>query len=198
MENNIKLRFAKIISGIFSNKEQALEYPNKYANINIYFRPLSWDFFNCHAFYSEQSYDYAPWDPYKQSINKLSYRNGILIIDNYKIENAMRYSGGGLDINLLKDINKEKIIEKKGCSMHFKEDSPGNFIGNIMPGRNCCILKGKKYIYTISQVRVNSQNWISEDSGYERKTNKKVWGSNYGPLRFKKIKSYNQFIDENW
>ncbi len=198
MTKKDKIEFAKIISGIFSNREQALKCPNKFANINIYFIPLSWEFFNCHAFYSEQCYDYAPWSPYRQSINKLSYENNAFIIDNYEIGFKTRYSGGGSDVNLLKDIYKEKLIEKKGCAMHFTETKPGSYSGNIKPGKNCCSSKGGKLIYTLSQVEVNKQSWISEDSGYEKETDKKIWGSKYGPLEFKKINSYNKFIDDNW
>ena len=198
MTTKDKIEFAKIISGIFSNKEQALKYPNKFANINIYFIPLSWEFFNCHAFYSEQCYDYAPWSPYRQSIGKLSCEHNNCIIDNYEIENQIRYSGGGSDINLLKEIYKEKLIEKKGCSMHFRETKPGSYSGNIKPGRNCCSSKGGKLIYTLSQITINKQSWISEDSGYEKETDKKIWGSNYGPLEFKKINSYDKFLEDNW
>lgn len=198
MTNKSHIEFAKIISGIFSNREQALKNPRKFANINIYFIPLSWEFFNCHAFYSEQCYDYAPWSPYRQSINKLSYRNKTFIIDNYKIKNNIKFSGGGSNVNLLKEIYKEKLIEKKGCAMHFKETNPGNYTGNIKPGKNCCSLKGGTLIYTLSQIKINKKSWISEDSGYEKETDKKLWGSKYGALEFKKTNSYQKFIDDNW
>ncbi len=198
MTRNDKIEFAKVISGKFSNRSQALKYPNKFANINIYFLPLSWELFNCHSFYSEQCYDYAPWSPYRQSINRLSYINNTFIIDNYEIENEIRYSGGGSDIHLLKDIYKEKLLEKEGCAIHFTETKPGNYSGNIKPGKNCCSSKGGKLIYTLSQVRINKQSWISEDSGYEKETDKKLWGSKYGPLEFKKIDSFNKFIEDNW
>ena len=39
---------------------------------------------------------------------------------------------------------------------------------------------------------------ITEDSGYEQKTNKKDWGSSFGPLVFKKIKEFDLFIDKKW
>ena len=49
----------------------------------------------------------------------------------------MRYSGGGSNVNLLKDIYKEKLIEQKGCAMHFKEIKPGTYTGDINPGKTC-------------------------------------------------------------
>ena len=82
--------------------------------------------------------------------------------------------------------------------MHFTEIKSDTYSGNIKPGKNCCSSRGGKLIYTLSQVKINKQSWISEDSGYDKKTGKKIWGSKYGPLEFKKINSYSTFIDDNW
>ena len=103
------LKFAKIISGIYSNKEQALENPRKFAHIQIHIRPLFLKTFNCYAFYSEQRYQHDIWNPYRQVINKLSKEKDIFILSNYKIENKERFAGGGLDISLLNEISKYKL-----------------------------------------------------------------------------------------
>ncbi len=82
--------------------------------------------------------------------------------------------------------------------MHFRETKPGNFSGNIQPGGKCYIQNGKYKTYVKSKVILNNNSLISEDSGYEIETDKKVWGSNFGPLRFKKIDNFDYFIDNNW
>ena len=87
MKSKTLLEFAKIISGIFSNKEQALENPRKFAHIQIHFRPLFLKTFKCYAFYSEQRYQHDVWNPYKQSINKLSQEKGEFIMSNHIIYN---------------------------------------------------------------------------------------------------------------
>ena len=46
--------------------------------------------------------------------------------------------------------------------------------------------------------RVNKNSFIAEDSGYEIETDKKIWGSDFGPLIFKKLDNFDYFIDENW
>ncbi len=198
MKNKTILEFAKMISGIFSNKEQALENPKIFAHIQIHIRPLFFKTFKCYAFYSEQRYQHDIWNPYRQSINKLTQEKDIYIISNHKIENKERLTGGGLDISLLNGISSYKLQKKLGCSMHFREHDPGNFIGHIEPGEKCFIQNGKDKTFVKSKVLLNKNSLISEDTGYEKKTGKKVWGSDFGPLSFKKIYNFDDFIDRNW
>ena len=198
MSNKTVPEFAKIISGIFSNKEQALENPKNFAHIQIHIRPLFYKTYKCFAFYSEQRYQHDIWNPYRQSINKLSHDKEIFILSNYKIEDKERFTGGALDISLLDNISKYKLSKKSGCSMYFRETKPGYFSGNIESGCKCYIQYGKDKTYVKSEVIVNKYGLISEDSGYEIKTNKKIWGSDFGPLIFKKIDNFNCFIEENW
>ena len=101
MEKKNTIEFAKIVSGVFSNKEQALNNPKKFAHIQIHIRPLFFKTYNCFAFYSEQRYQHDIWNPYRQSINKLSQEEEIFIFSNYKIEDKERFTGGALDISLL-------------------------------------------------------------------------------------------------
>ena len=63
------LEFAKTLSGVYDNLEQSQNNPQDFARINIYFRPLPWEIFDGPGFYSEQCYDYAPWDPYRQGLH---------------------------------------------------------------------------------------------------------------------------------
>ena len=198
MKNKPILEFAKIISGIFSNKEQALENPRNFAHIQIHIRPLFFKTFKCYAFYSEQRYQHDIWNPYRQTINKLTQEKEIYIISNHKIENKERLTGGALGISLLNGISSYKLQKKSGCSMHFRENTPGNFIGCIEPGEKCFVHHSKEKTFVKSKVLLNKNNLISEDNGYEEITGKKVWGSNFGPLLFNKIYNFDDFIDSNW
>ncbi len=198
MRKKTVLEFAKIVSGVFSNKEQALDNPKKFAHIQIHIRPLFFNTYNCFAFYSEQRYQHDIWNPYRQSINKLSQEEEIFIFSNYKIEEKERFTGGGLDISLLDNISKYKLYKKSGCSMHFKETNPGNFLGTLESGCKCYIEYGRDKTYVKSKVTVNKNILISEDSGYEIETDKKIWGSEFGPLIFQKTNNFDFFIDENW
>ena len=192
------LEFAKIISGIFSNKEQALKNPKNFAHIQIHIRPLFLSAFNSYAFYSEQRYQHDIWNPYRQSVNKLIQVKNIFIMSNHYLEEKEKCTGGALDFSLLKEISKYSSHEKLGCSMHFNEITPGNFLGNIEPGRNCYVQAGEQNTYVKSEVILNKNSLITEDSGYEKETNKKIWGSKFGPLVFKKIDNFDNFIDNHW
>ena len=192
------LEFSKIISGVFSNKEQALDNPKNFAHIQIHIRPLFFKTYNCFAFYSEQRYQHDIWNPYRQSINKLSHEKEIFILSNHKIEDKERFTGGALDISLLDNISKYKLCKKSGCSMYFREIKPGIFSGTIESGCKCYIQYGKNKTYVNSKVRVNKNSFIAEDSGYQIETEKKIWGSDFGPLIFKKLDNFDYFIDENW
>ncbi len=199
MRKKSLLKFAKIISGVFSNKKQALDNPKQYAHIQIHIRPLFFKTYKCFAFYTEQRYEHDIWNPYRQSINKLSHEKEIFILSNHRIiENKERFTGGALDISLLENLSQCKLHKKLGCSMHFKETSPGNFSGTVEPGCNCYIQYGENKTYVKSEVKVNKNSFISEDSGYEIETKKKIWGSEFGPLIFKKIQNFDDFIDANW
>ena len=198
MKNQDILEFAKIISGIFSNKEQALDNPRNFAHIQIHFRPLFLKTYECYSFYSEQRYQHDIWNPYKQCINKLYQEKEVFILSNHKIQDKERFTGGALDMSLLEKISQYKLSIQPGCSMHFRETTPGNYAGNIEPGRKCHIQNGKGITYVKSNVLLNKTHLISEDSGYEKETDKKAWGSNFGPLIFKKITNFDSFIDSNW
>ena len=86
MRNGNLIEFAKIISGIFSNKEQALNNPKNFAHIQIHIRPLFFKTYKCFAFYSEQRYQHDIWNPYRQSINILSHKKENFILSNHTIE----------------------------------------------------------------------------------------------------------------
>jgi len=198
MRKKTVIDFAKIISGVFSNKEQALDNPRNFAHIQIHIRPLFFKTYKCFAFYSEQRYQHDIWNPYRQSINKLSHEKDFFILSNHKIEDKERFTGGALDISLLDKISKYKLYKKSGCSMYFSETKPGNFSGTIEPGCKCYIQYGKDKTYVKSKVSINENSLISEDSGYEIETDRKIWGSDFGPLIFKKIDNFDYFIDNNW
>ena len=198
MKNKPLLEFAKIISGIYSNREQALSNPKRFAHIQIHIRPLFYKDFECYAFYSEQRYQHDIWNPYRQSINKLYQEKDIFIISNHEIEDKERFTGGALDISLLKGVSNCISHEKYGCSMLFRGTNQGTFLGQIEPGKKCYIQREGGRTYLNSEVILNKNILISEDSGYEIETGKKVWGSKFGPLAFKKLDNFDEFINRNW
>ncbi len=192
------IKFAKILASHYSNKKQAQENPKLFAHINIYFQPLPWELCNGPFFYSEQSYDYAPWSPYRQSAVKLIRQENIFITENYSIEDSIRFAGGGFYPLLLKELRSNNLKLKKGCSMYFKEINNGKYFGSIEPGNKCYINRGQENTYLKSEVSLDNKSWSSLDRGYSTQTNKQVWGSQNGRLVFSRVKDLSETITNNW
>ena len=192
------IEFSKTLAGIYDNIEQSQANPKDFARIKIYFRPLPWHVFNGPGFYSEQCYDYAPWDPYRQGIHRLSIKDNVFIMTNYGISNSKRLAGAGLNPSLLKDIQANKLQSRCGCSMHFTMKTTGHYIGTVEPGKNCLVPRNGIMTYLVSEVEVDQNNWISRDRGFDPKTDKQIWGSEHGLLRFKRIESLSKLIQDEW
>ncbi len=191
-------RFSKALCGIYSNRDQAMEFPRLFSNVNMYFIPLPWSFFSKPSIYAEQSHNYAPWSPYRQSINFISERENFYILSSYKITNPERYAGAGHHTELLKGINKEEISKKSGCDMYFHEVSKGTFHGSIEPGEKCIIIRNGGETFVDSKVRIDGKTLCSIDEGYAVSSRHKVWGSENGPLLFKKEVSPSNYYANSW
>ncbi len=198
MEKHSLIDFSKTLAGQYSNFKQAQADPKDFAHINIYFQPLEWCFFNSPGFYSEQSYDYSPWSPYRQAVHKLVLENNIYIMKNYKLNDPIRFAGSGFMPDLLKTLKNENIESRNGCSMHFKEIKPGTYKGKVEPGKKCLINRAGKISYLKSKVLFNKKVWLSLDLGLNISNDNIEWGSENGPLIFNKIKTLSKEIDTKW
>ncbi len=197
-EKSSLFMFASTLAGEYSNYKQSQEKPRDFAHIKIYFRPLDWSLLNGPWFYSEQSYSYDPWSPYRQAIHKILKFEDIFIVENYSLKSPLRIAGSGFKPKLLKNIKPDQVLQRWGCSMHFSEIRPGHYIGKVEPGEKCLIEKEGKMTYLVNKVELNQAEFISLDEGIDISTNKKVWGSEHGPLRFKKVKELNNQLVGNW
>jgi len=193
-----KVRFAKTLSGVFDNFAQSQERPKDFARINIVFRPLSWEIFQGPGFYSEQYYDYSPWEPYRQGIHRLTYNEDTFIVENFGFSNKERLAGSGRNPELLESLDRNSLQKRCGCSMHFKETRIGHYVGNVEPGKDCLVPRDGKLTYLVSEVEVNEQNWVSRDRGFDPTTDEVRWGSEHGPLKFKRIQDLSEMVTEQW
>ena len=198
MSQERELNFAKTLAGIYDNHEQAQENPKDFARINIVFRPLPWKIFNGPGFYSEQFYDYARWNPYRQGIHRLKTQGDTFIVENYDFTNKERLAGAGCNPELLQSLNKENLNSRCGCAMHFTERKDGKYTGIVEPGKKCLVPRNGRLTYLVSEVEVDQENWISRDRGFDPETDQPQWGSEHGPLRFKRIESFSELISSSW
>ncbi|BEV36092.1 chromophore lyase CpcT/CpeT [Synechococcus sp. M16CYN] len=198
MDINKRLKFANTLAGIYDNYAQSQKSPKNFARINIVFRPLPWEIFNGPGFYSEQYYNYAPWQPYRQGIHRLEVKEKIYILNNYGFADKERIAGAGRNPELLQYLNINSLSCRFGCAMHFREKTSGCYIGSVEPGKKCLIPRDGYLTYLVSEVQVDQDNWISRDRGFDLETNQPRWGSEHGLLRFKRIKNISEIINSSW
>ena len=199
MDNISLLLFAKAISGHFSNKEQVQKYPNKFAHINIYFRPIKCSAIKGPAFYSEQSYNHDPWSPYRQGVHPISKKDeGCFIVHNFSISSPDRFAGGGFNADLLNGLNANYLNKRSGCSMHFFEIKKDTYRGEVEPGQKCLIPRSEGMTYLVSEVKLNYNELISLDRGFDQITNEHIWGSRKGSLKFKRVNNLGTDLNGSW
>ena len=192
------LTFARILCGHFSNQVQAQADPSKFARINIFFIPLPWHVLRAPGFYSEQSYDHDPWRPYRQGVHRLRQAEGLHIVENYGVQQPERLAGAGLHPELLSSIDPNRLITRCGCAMHFRWVGDYTYHGHVEPGKNCLVPRDGKMTYLVSEVEVGPDHWSSRDQGFDPDTHTPLWGSEHGILRFNRIRSLADHLDNTW
>ena len=186
--SNDLITLAQWMAADFSNAQQAFESPKSYAHIHIFFRPLPFEFFSGIGFYSEQVYDYAPWNPYRQGVHRLVDQGDQVYIENYSLKDAMLYAGAAREPSILRTITPDCIERRQNCSMVFKRE--GNLFRGSVEGNQCLIEKNGCQTYLVSDVEITESTWLSLDKGLDVNTHEQVWGSVFGALRFEKRESF--------
>lgn len=186
--NNLLINLARVMAGDFSNAKQSQADPKNYAHIRVFFRPLPWGFFSAIGFYSEQTYDYDLWTPYRQGIHRLVPLGDCVYIENYSLEDGMVYAGAGHNREILETITPESIARRHNCSMIFHQE--GNLFRGTVEGKECKIVRNGIETYLISEVEITDSTWIGWDRGISIETGEQIWGSAIGPLKFEKRLSF--------
>ncbi len=186
-KNLLTERFIKAMLGKYSNFDQSQSNPIKFAHINMFFRDVPFAIFNERFIYSEQSYNHDPWSPYRQALNKIYAYDNLIIIDNYTVEDPIRVAGSGFMPELLDTLKDMKLKKKDGCSMVFRELKKGHFLGEIKTPKGCLVSHSGRKTYVLSKVQFSKYYWNVQDEGFDCNTGRKIWGSENGPIQFKKV-----------
>ena len=197
--NKIKvLEFTKGISGKFSNKKQSQANSKDFPHINLFFRPIKYSLLGFNCIYSEQSYSFDPWAPYRQSIIYLVEKNDLIILKSYIINNSERFARGGEKPEILNKLNKDNISLREGCDMYFTQIGINHFKGKLVSQKKCFIQRGDKKTYLSSSAELLDDKWTCKDEGFDVNTGKKIWGGDNGNFIFEKIDDYGNDIDNIW
>jgi CpeT protein len=181
-------KLAEWIAGDFSNKAQSQAQPRDFAHIRVFFRPLPWSFFGDMGFYSEQVYDHDLWTPYRQGVHRFIDRGDHVYVENFALKDGIRFAGAARDKSILATITPQDIERRWHCSMIFTWQHD-RFVGSV-EGKQCLIRKNNRTTYLISEVELTASTFTCWDRGMDIETNRQVWGSEYGALKFDKVESY--------
>jgi len=187
---NQAITLARWLAGEFSSLKQTLELPRNNPHIRIFFRPLPFEFFQGIGFYSEQIYDYDPWKPHHQNVQRIVPQGDLVYVENYALKDPDLYTGAGRDLEILQTITPDCLERRYGCSIIFQREGD-TFVGEVEPGNKCLIpRRDGPMTYLVSEVEVTENTWVSRDTGFDVETQEKVWGSTTGLLKFEKVQDF--------
>ena len=198
MNTSRVLHFVHTLSGHYSNHDQAQLEPSSFSHIHIYFRPLPWNAFQGPWFYSEQSYDYDPWRPYRQGMHHLVVFDDHILMENYGLRRGLRCAGGGSRPELLSGLDRDDLLARPGCAMVFRAKNNGSYGGEVETGCRCLIPRDGQMTYLVSEVEFDEHHWTSRDRGFDPTTHAHRWGSEHGPLRFTRLERYGDHLNAEW
>jgi CpeT protein len=170
-------QFLEYLEGHFSNKKQAQGHPTRYAHIHIVHRKIS-----DYRFYGEQAYNYARARPYRQFVIDVIEEDGKYRLKNYEIEAPSRFVGC-INLEALTDTH---LTYREGCDIMFEQVGEKIYKGGTSTCE-CYVQWQDKKTYLENNILLTDTEYHVIDIGRDVETNLKVWGSNWGHLKFEKV-----------
>jgi hypothetical protein len=188
-------RLVRMLSGGFSNQEQAFENPPLYAHILVKFRPLPQ--LAPGSLLLEQSYAINPAAPYRIRVLRAEALNGQLTIVNQALAEDQRFWGAVEDSELRGRIQTSDLMPLDGCAYVVREESEG-FVGEVEPGCRCLVERKGATSYLVSRLELNPVGMRTIDRGHDPITHEHLWGSLAGPFEFSRTDDYSDEIPAHW
>ena len=194
MESSLE-RLVRMLSGGFSNQDQAFENPPLYAHILVKFRPLSQ--LKPGSLLLEQSYAINPAAPYRIRVLRAERQAGQLIIHNQALIDDQRFWGAVDDPERRIQIQASDLRPLQGCAYLVQEEGEG-FIGEVEPGCRCLVERKGATSYLVSRLELNPTGMRTIDRGHDPQTHEQLWGSLAGPFEFARTDDYSNEIPSSW
>ena len=194
MESSLE-RLVRMLSGGFSNQDQAFENPPLYAHILVKFRPLSQ--LKPGSLLLEQSYAINPAAPYRIRVLRAERQAGQLIIHNQALIDDQRFWGAVDDPERRSQIQASDLRPLQGCAYLVQEEGEG-FIGEVEPGCRCLVERKGATSYLVSRLELNPTGMRTIDRGHDPQTHEHLWGSLAGPFEFARTNDYSNEIPSSW
>ena len=165
-------RLVRMLSGGFSNQEQAFENPPLYAHILVKFRPLHQ--LAPGSLLLEQSYAINPAAPYRIRVLRAEALNGQLTIVNQALAEDQRFWGAVEDSELRGRIQTSDLLPLDGCAYVVREESEG-FVGEVEPGCRCLVERKGSTSYLVSRLELDPAGMRTIDRGHDPITHEHLW-----------------------
>ncbi|MEO0541442.1 MAG: chromophore lyase CpcT/CpeT [Cyanobacteria bacterium P01_A01_bin.105] len=183
------LTLARWMAADFSNQAQAFENPPFFAHIRVCMRPLPASFLPGTSLYLEQAYDIALDQPYRLRVLHFLPQDDHILLENYSLQAAEQFIGAARDPEKLATVTPDALEKMPGCDMTVRW-SGHSFIGKVMPGKNCIVVRNGKTTYLDNEFEITDNKLISYDRGRDPDTDDLLWGSIAGPFEFEKRARY--------
>ena len=194
MESSLE-RLVRMLSGGFSNQEQAFENPPLYAHILVKFRPLPQ--LAPGSLLLEQSYAINPAAPYRIRVLRAEAQGNQLIIHNQALIDEQRFWGAVDDTERRNQIQASDLRPLEGCAYVVREDGEG-FVGEVEPGCRCLVERKGATSYLVSRLELGPEGMRTIDRGHDPVTHEHLWGSLPGPFEFARTHDYSEEIPASW
>lgn len=176
-------RAARMLTGCFDSKDQAMEDPENYFQIRLILVPIWPEDKIGHWMYVEQASFQSLERPYRQRIQHV-YRDGNSQIrsDVYLLPgDPLEFAGGWVNPDeMFAALTPQDLTLREGCSVLLKPDEAG-FVGSTV-GEECQSSLGGAQ-YATSEVTLSDGLLVSWDRGWNS-SGEQVWGATAGGYRF--------------
>jgi len=189
------LRLVRMLSAGFSNQDQAFENPPIYAHILVRFRPLP--HLTPGSLLLEQSYAFAPDQPYRIRVLRAEADGASLVIHNQAIDDERRFWGASSTPERMGLIEAMDLRLLEGCSYVVREKGDG-FIGEVEPGCRCLVERKGSTAYLVSSFELDAAGMRTIDRGHDPATHAMLWGSVAGPFKFQRTEDFSEEIPAGW
>ena len=188
-------RLVRMLSGGFSNQEQAFDNPPLYAHILVRLRPLPQ--MAPGSLLLEQSYAINPAAPYRIRVLRAEERDGELIIHNQAIADEQRFWGAVDDGERRQRIDAADLRPLEGCTYMVREEGNG-FVGEVEPGCRCLVERKGRTAYLVSRLELFPDRMRTIDRGHDPLTHEHLWGSLAGPFELVRTEDFSSDIPPEW
>ena len=170
-------QFLELLIGTFSNKTQAQSHPTRYAHIWVNHRKIS-----DNRIYGEQAYNYLKNRPYRQFVIEVVEEDDQYRLKNYEIKDAKQFA----ECKNLDKLTDDLLTYREGCDIIMKSIGTDTYQGGTSTCECWVNWQGTK-TYVQNEVILSKEDYQVVDRGLHAETNQRVWGSEWGAFKFKRV-----------